>query len=315
MEVHESAYLTLCVENRRTFTAGSIVDEYGRMRGAGGRPGSRGLSGETGRLEPFFRDERRTRPPESAGRRPLRRLPRQASGKRTITCSPAGSCTKASTPASTTPSSPGSRPTSRRGGGPSNGTSCGLSWPRSAITAFTANGPRPTSRPVEEGRGPPPEARMLRGRRRASARRGPGGFRRLRAGSWTRPRSLRLGCARSGSRPGAWRISLASFRRDYVRGRPPAEVEGPLGPSSATGRLHRRRRRAIQAAELALRDLEGTWTCGANGRTAAGLFRRRSRTRGRRQKGRGDRLAGPAVDGAAALMKQAAEALERSGRS
>ncbi|OGD26000.1 MAG: hypothetical protein A2V57_10450 [Candidatus Aminicenantes bacterium RBG_19FT_COMBO_65_30] len=57
MEVHESAYLTLCVENRRTFTAGSIVGEYGRMLGAADGREAAAFREKTGRLEPLFRDE------------------------------------------------------------------------------------------------------------------------------------------------------------------------------------------------------------------------------------------------------------------
>lgn len=57
MEVHESAYLTLCVENWRTFTAGAIVGEYGRMRGEPDGGEAAAFRDKTGRLEPFFRDE------------------------------------------------------------------------------------------------------------------------------------------------------------------------------------------------------------------------------------------------------------------
>lgn len=56
MEIHESAYLTLCVENRRTFTPGTIVEEYGRMlASADGREAS-AFREKLGRLEPFVRD-------------------------------------------------------------------------------------------------------------------------------------------------------------------------------------------------------------------------------------------------------------------
>ncbi|MCU0243613.1 MAG: hypothetical protein MUE80_02470, partial [Acidobacteria bacterium] len=57
MEVHESAYLTLSVENWRTFTAGAIVGEYGRMRGQADPRAATDFREKWGRLEPSFRDE------------------------------------------------------------------------------------------------------------------------------------------------------------------------------------------------------------------------------------------------------------------
>jgi hypothetical protein len=56
MEVHESAYLRLCVENRRTFTSGAIVEEYGRMLGAPNGLEAAAFREKVGRLEPSFRD-------------------------------------------------------------------------------------------------------------------------------------------------------------------------------------------------------------------------------------------------------------------
>ncbi len=57
MEVHESAYLTLCLENRRTFQPGSVVGEYGRMLGAANGREAAAFREKTGRLESYFRDE------------------------------------------------------------------------------------------------------------------------------------------------------------------------------------------------------------------------------------------------------------------
>ena len=58
MEVHESAYLALCVENLGTFTPGSAVDAYARMRGAGDGRDAAAFRDKTGRLEPYFLDGR-----------------------------------------------------------------------------------------------------------------------------------------------------------------------------------------------------------------------------------------------------------------
>jgi hypothetical protein len=57
MEIHDSAYLSLSVANRRTFTNGSIVAEYMRMFGAAGGGEAAAFREKTGRLEPYFRDE------------------------------------------------------------------------------------------------------------------------------------------------------------------------------------------------------------------------------------------------------------------
>lgn len=56
MEVHESAYLTLCVENRRTFSPGSVVEAYGRMLAATDGREAAAFREKAGRLEPYFRD-------------------------------------------------------------------------------------------------------------------------------------------------------------------------------------------------------------------------------------------------------------------
>ncbi len=57
MEIHDSAYLSLSVENRRTFTDSSIVAEYGRMLNAAGGGEAAAFQEKTGRLEFYFRDE------------------------------------------------------------------------------------------------------------------------------------------------------------------------------------------------------------------------------------------------------------------
>ncbi|RPJ00211.1 MAG: hypothetical protein EHM31_08585 [Candidatus Aminicenantes bacterium] len=61
MEIHESAYLTLCLENRRTFTRAAIVREYGRMLGAANSREAAAFRDKAGRLEAYFRDEEANR--------------------------------------------------------------------------------------------------------------------------------------------------------------------------------------------------------------------------------------------------------------
>jgi len=57
MEVHESAYLSLSVENRKTFTDGSIVGEVGRMAGGADGRVAAAFQEKMGKLERYFRDE------------------------------------------------------------------------------------------------------------------------------------------------------------------------------------------------------------------------------------------------------------------
>ncbi len=57
MEVHESPYLALCAENRRTFVPGSVVADYGRMRAAANGREAASFVEKLGRLEAAFRDD------------------------------------------------------------------------------------------------------------------------------------------------------------------------------------------------------------------------------------------------------------------
>lgn len=57
MEIHDSDYLVLCAANRRTFTAGAIVADYARMRGADDGREAAAFRAKLGRLEPAFLDE------------------------------------------------------------------------------------------------------------------------------------------------------------------------------------------------------------------------------------------------------------------
>ncbi len=57
MEIHDSDYLELCARNARAFTAGAVVGDYGRMREAPDRGREAAFREKTGLLEPFFRDE------------------------------------------------------------------------------------------------------------------------------------------------------------------------------------------------------------------------------------------------------------------
>lgn len=56
MEIHDSAYLALCVENRRTFAPGATVGECGRMLAAADGRETAAFREKLGRLEGYFRD-------------------------------------------------------------------------------------------------------------------------------------------------------------------------------------------------------------------------------------------------------------------
>lgn len=56
MEIHESDFLKLCVENRRTFATNSAAGAYGRMLAAADGRAAAAFREKMGRLEPFFRE-------------------------------------------------------------------------------------------------------------------------------------------------------------------------------------------------------------------------------------------------------------------
>ncbi len=61
MEIHESAYLTLCVENRRTFAPGAVVKDYGRMLASTNGRETAAFQEKMGGLGPYFRTEEANR--------------------------------------------------------------------------------------------------------------------------------------------------------------------------------------------------------------------------------------------------------------
>jgi hypothetical protein len=57
MEVHNSGYLRLCIENRRTFSPETMVEAGARMREPADGRAAAAFAEKMGRLEPFCRDE------------------------------------------------------------------------------------------------------------------------------------------------------------------------------------------------------------------------------------------------------------------
>ena len=315
MEVHESAYLTLCVENRRTFTAGAVVGEYGRMRGQADRREAAAFREKMGRLEPFFLD--------APGDGALRKALGEAVYVEFI-----GKLREENYPM-------------LAGGLMHEGIHAGLD---DAVVARLRADFEAGRFPVQwdELRAFMAEiayhglycewaandlgkvwdrigtalAKLESFRRRPRLRPGAdrAGFEKLRGGIFVEAALARMRMReiwQSARRIGGL---LASFRGDYVRDRPPAEIEGPLTAlESESGRFSGDAGEAIQAGELALRDLEGTldeWSEWADGRRPFPPPVTDSKAVVRRAAG--VVWPDPPIDGPRALMKRAGEALEKA---
>ncbi len=271
MEVHESAYLTLCVENRRTFTTGSIVGEYSRMRGQADRREAAAFREKTGLLEPFFLD--------AAGHGALRK----ALGDDVY----AGFIRKLRE----------ENYPMLAGGLMHEGIHAGLDdavvarlradfeagripvqWDelRAFMAEIAYHGLYCAWAANDLGAGwsriGESLARLESFRKRPKLRPGAdrAGFEKFRAGEFVEAALVRLRMREIWQSARRIEGLLASFRVDYFLGRPPAEVEGPLAAlESEAGRFIGAADEAIQACELALRDLERTldeWSEWADGR-------------------------------------------------
>ncbi|MCK7480179.1 MAG: hypothetical protein M0C28_25120 [Candidatus Moduliflexus flocculans] len=302
MEVHESAYLTLCVENRRTFTAGAVVDEYGRMRGRTDLREAAAFREKTGRLEPFFLD--------APGNGALRK----ALGE-TVYAGFIGKLREENYPM-------------LAGGLMHEGIHAGLDDAvvarlRADFEAETDSGPmgraaglhgrdrlsrtllrmgrERSRRGVEPDRRGARTARIFQEAAEAPPRRGPGGIRkdpgrsvrRSRARPPADARDLAVGPAYRGPArelPRRLRPGPAARRGRRARSRPWSAT--PDASSAPPARPSRRRSSPSATSK-------GRWTSGANGRRAAVPFRRRSPTRRpwskgpRRSPGRTRRPTGP----------------------
>jgi len=261
MEVHESAYLTLCVENRRTFTAGAIVGEYGRMRGQADLREAAAFREKMGRLEPFFLD--------APGHSALRKTLGEA-----VYAGFIGKLREENYPM-------------LAGGLMHEGIHAGMD---DAVVARLRADFEAGRMPVQwdELRAFMAEiayhglycewaandlgeawdrigaalAKLESFRKRPRLRPGAdrAGFEKLRAGIFFEAALARMRMREIWQSARRIEGLLASFRADYVLGQPPAEVEGPLAAlESDAGRFIGDAGEAIQAGELALRDLEGTW--------------------------------------------------------
>jgi hypothetical protein len=271
MEIHESAFLTLCVENCRTFAAGSTVGEYGRMLGAPDGREASAFRDKMGRLEPFFRGD--------AADRVLRKTLGESGYLGLLKAFREENYHMLA------------------GGLMHEGMHAGLDDPLAArIQADFKAGERPVQ--WDEMRAFMAEAgyhgprcawaeaeirtcwerayemlgRLETLRKRASLRSGKDRtrFEKSKAGAWAQAALIRLRMREIWQSAQRMQDLVAGFRKDYVEGRPPAEVDRPLAAlAQDTGAFAAGAGEAIQATELALRSLEeifDPWSEWADGR-------------------------------------------------
>ena len=315
MEVHESAYLTLCVENRRTYTAGAVVGEYGRMRGQADLREAAAFREKMGRLERFFLD--------APGHSALRKTLGEA-----VYAGFIGKLREENYPM-------------LAGGLMHEGIHAGMD---DAVVARLRADFEAGQMPVQwdELRAFMAEiayhglycewaandigagwsrigaalAKLESFRKRPKLRPGAdrAGFEKLRAVAFVEAALARMRMREIWQSARRIEGLLASFRGDYVRGRPPAEVEGPLATlESDAGHFIGAAGEAIQAGELALRALEGTldeWSDWAEGRRPFPPPVTDSKAVVKRAAGIA--WPDPPADGPRSLMKLAGAALEKA---
>ena len=313
MEIHDSDYLELCAGNRRTFTAGGVVAEYARMRGADDGREAAAFRDKWGRLEPSCRDEDSQRRLREALGTPLHRRLLEAVREENYHMLAGGLIHEGIHAGVDDASVARLQAEFRAGTRP-------VQWDElrafMAESAYHARFCRWAARDISGSRGEIEAAlrRLERLRRRPRLRPGPDRleFERERAKAWAFAALARLRMRESWQSALRVEALVTGFRGDYVRGDPPADVEELLaahhrGASAFVEAF----KKAVQGEELALRSLEGTldlWTDWADGRrpfpapvTDSLAF--------------GKRLAAvawpdPPVEGSRALMERAEAALQ-----
>jgi hypothetical protein len=320
MEIHESDFLKLCVENRRTFARDSVAGAYGRMLAATDGREAAAFGEKMGRLEPFFR--------EAAALRGLEKTLGESSY-------------------------PGFLKSLREedyhmlaGGLMHEGMHAGLDDAIvSRLQADFSAGTKPVQ--WDELRAFMAEAgyhgaygrwagsdlaghwRTIEGllgeleglRKKANLRPGTdeNRFGRVRARAWAHAALLRLRTREIWQSARRMQDLAGSFREDYLRGAAPSDVESALaGLERDTSAYAAAAGEALQETELAVRSLEAlldTWGSWADGRRPfpppvtdlQALVKRVEEIRWPDP--------APASAGAAVLMKRAAEALSKERTS
>jgi len=314
MEVHESAYLELCVGNKQTFTPGSIVGAYRRMREPTEEREAAAFREKMGRLEPFFRDEE------------AQRGLRHAMGEDLYLGLLKGL----------------SEEDYHMIAGGFMHEGMHAEWEDALVARLQAEfaaGTRPVQwdelrafmaeigyhgqydrwaagdiaghwRRVEARLG---ELEGLRKKPRLGAGSERGKFERVRTQAWARAALVRLRLREIWQSARRMQDLAVSFRKDYVRNTPSAEIgERLAGLERDTAGFVTAVGEAAQATELAVRSLEevlDTWGEWADGRRP--FPPPVTDTQSVVKQVQGVLWPEPAVDSAAALMKKAAEALEK----
>jgi hypothetical protein len=271
MEIHDSDYLELCAANRRTFTAGGIMADYARMRGADDGREAAAFRDKLGRLEPAFRDEDAHRHVRDALGAALYRRLLEALREENTHMLAAGLVHEGVHAGVDESSAARLQREFRDGGRP-------VQWDElrafMAESVYHARFCSWSGREISDTRGGIEAAlqRLERLRRRPRLGAGPErlAFERERARAWAFAALARL---RMRER---WQSSLrlealvTGFRRDYVSPRAPADVAEPLAALAGDAAVFvEASKRAVQDLELALRSLEDTldlWTAWADGR-------------------------------------------------
>lgn len=318
MEIHESAYLALCVENLRTFTPSAIVGDYGRMLAAANGREAPAFREKLGRLEAFFRDEPAHRALRKAlGEELYLRLLRELREEDYHML--AGGLMHEGMHAGLDDALVGRL---QAGFSAGRGT---VEWDElrafmaeiachRPFCAWAAGDIAGEWRLIEDRLG---ELEGLRKRTGLPAGAGLARFEKARAGAWAGAALIRLRMREIWQSAGRGRDLVAAFRKDYVQGDIPADVGNLLakldrdaaGFAASAGE-------AIRTTEVAVRSLEevlDAWGAWASGRRPYPPPVTDSRAV-LKQAGR-IRWPEPDAGAAAALMKRAGEELSREKAS
>jgi hypothetical protein len=270
MEIHDSDYLELCAGNLRTFTAGGVVDDYARMRAADDGREAAAFRDKTGRLEPSFRDEDSHRRLRDALGGPLHRRLIEALREENYHMLAGGLVHEGVHAGVDDASVARIQAEFRSGGRP-------VQWDElrafMAESAFHARFCRWADLDIADTRAGIEAALRRLERFRRRPRLGSGRdrleFERERAIAWAFAALARLRMRESWQSVLRLQALVTGFRRDYVRGDPPADVAGRLAAHVRdTAAFVEASGKAVQAMELALRSVEETldlWTAWADG--------------------------------------------------
>jgi hypothetical protein len=318
MEVHESAYLSLCVGNRMTFTPASVVAAYGRMLRAPDSREAADFREKIGQLEPFFRDE-----PAQHG---LRKALGEALYRRLLEDLReedyhmlAGGLMHEGMHAGLDDALV-ARLQADFGAGEG-----AVQWDElrafmaeigyhGAYAGWAEGDVADDWRQIERSLG---DLERLRKKPRLNIGPDLARFERARAEIWAYAALLRLRMREIWQSAQRMQTLAQTFRGDYIKGAPPADIETLFKDlEHDTASFAAVAGEAIQASEIALRFLENIleeWSDWSTGRrpfpppvTDSAAIVKRSKD---------IRWPGPAEDAAAALIKKAAEALEKERTS